>query len=134
MLERTSGMPVAVALATPLGESSVLVTPIGMGIMGVVEFSVDDDDESAVFEAPADPSVVVARRGTTPVDVAGAVMLLAWSASAVAVFETSALEVSLLESVAAVDKAEFAEAVELPPPRMAVRPTVRPLSVLELDV
>lgn len=79
MLERTSGMPVAVALATPLGESSVLVTPIGMGIMGVVEFSVDDDDddESAVFEAPAEPSVVVARRGTTPVDVAGAVMLLA---------------------------------------------------------
>jgi hypothetical protein len=111
MLDKTSGIPVAVALT-------------GSGTMGVVELSTEAVlAEKVSVESP----VVVAKRGKGLVEgVETTVVLLAsvWSATAVAVLGSLPV---VSEAGATVDVAEE------PPLRKVERPTTMPPPVLESD-
>jgi hypothetical protein len=111
MLDKTSGIPVALALT-------------GSGMMGVVELSIE---AVSVDKVSVEPPVVVAKRGKGLVEGVETTVVLSasvWSATAVAVLGSLPV---VSEAGAAVDVAEE------PPLRKVERPTMMPPPVLESD-
>lgn len=131
MLDRTSGIPVAVALGrafvaeTPPSE---VVIPMGNGMMGVVELSVE---AVPVTEGSVDSPVVVAKRGKASVEedaIAVALLPSVCSGRSVAV-----LVAWMLDSSPVAEAGVSVEVVEEPPFRKVERPTMMPPSVFELE-